>query len=883
VTSSLTLRAGALAALPAPVGTRLLLGLALLVTAAGAVALVPAAVWPDAGAPGPLTFGYLALLIALFAGTALLLLLGGRRSRRSLYWGGVLLLSAAGLSSRPLLVVAGGGFPEPLGLAAKLVTALPLDLFVPALLWRFLLHFAELPPEGEARRRLQRGERLCWAGGLTLLALHGWNLVTGSAGSLGQLAAATARHDPASLYFPLLAAGALPALALLAWGARRYRGPLGSRSRPFLWGTLLGSTPAVVGLALRPLLIRLGIDPGPVLLPLSVPLVLVPLATVWGTRAGRLFALPRSGRRQICYSALRTLFAAGTATPPVLLTAFAYQQRHQSLEELATSLPFVALGLLALLAMILLGYRRPLLLATEQRLFPEQTQRPLSEQRLVEKLRACSTGEELGAILERELSGRLALEDAALLLRTSDGQLVHPAAIVRPLAATSELATRLGRAETLAVDLEDPASPLRNLPEEERHWLVDSGASLVLALSGAKGQLLGLLLLHEEGEVLSGWALELLEGLAGPAALALDLVLERQAARLQDRVSVPPMASAAPARECPRCGRVYPSASLRCGRCDRPLMEIPLPQLLPGRLRIQRRIGTGRMGVIYRASDLALGRQLAVKTLPRMAPEDALRLRREARTAAAVSHPNLEVIYGVETWRGTPMILLELLEGGTLRQRLRRGVMEPAEALSLGIQLAEALEHLHGRGILHRDVKPGNIAYTGAGVPKLVDFDLARVLHDPRSDSWDAVPTRTPTPASKGSSSSVPSVHRTDWLESLYYRSPETITRQTSTPASDLWSLHAVLFECLTGSRLFNGRRLGELLRCLAEQPIPELEAKMTHCPAALGAYFRRALDRDPHRRPSSASEALAALAALAADLPWAAGGGAVSTAPPAP
>ena len=156
--------------------------------------------------------------------------------------------------------------------------------------------------------------------------------------------------------------------------------------------------------------------------------------------------------------------------------------------------------------------------------------------------------------------------------------------------------------------------------------------------------------------------------------------------------------------------------------------------MLPGKFRFERRIGTGGMGVVYRGIDLSLGRAVAVKTLRRVSPEDAMRLRREARTAAAVSHPHLAPVYGMETWQGTPMLVMELLEGGTLTQRIEKGRLEAAETVELGIAMAEALEHLHASDILHRDIKPSNIGYTRDGTPKLMDFGIARVMFDLRRD-----------------------------------------------------------------------------------------------------------------------------------------------------
>src|SRR4029077_8507527 len=143
-----------------------------------------------------------------------------------------------------------------------------------------------------------------------------------------------------------------------------------------------------------------------------------------------------------------------------------------------------------------------------------------------------------------------------------------------------------------------------------------------------------------------------------------------------------------------------------------------VPYVIPGRFRFERRLGVGGMGVVYRGADLALGRPVAVKTLRRVSPEDAMRLRREARTAAGVSHPHLAAVHGMESWQGMPMLILELMEGGTLAQRIERGPLDQREAVELGIAMASALDYLHGADILHRDIKPSNIGFSRTGVPK---------------------------------------------------------------------------------------------------------------------------------------------------------------------
>src|SRR4029453_5469271 len=131
------------------------------------------------------------------------------------------------------------------------------------------------------------------------------------------------------------------------------------------------------------------------------------------------------------------------------------------------------------------------------------------------------------------------------------------------------------------------------------------------------------------------------------------------------------------------------------------------------------------MGVVYVARDPALGRDVALKTLPAHRGDAIGRLRDEARAMAALNHPALATLYGVELWRGTPVLVVEYMTGGTLAARLATGPMSLAEIVALGVCIADALIYMHARGVLHRDVKPGNIGMTADGTVKLLDFGLS--------------------------------------------------------------------------------------------------------------------------------------------------------------
>ena len=280
-----------------------------------------------------------------------------------------------------------------------------------------------------------------------------------------------------------------------------------------------------------------------------------------------------------------------------------------------------------------------------------------------------------------------------------------------------------------------------------------------------------------------------------------------------------------------------------------------------GRYEIVGAIGKGGMGEVWRARDTSLHRDVAIKTLPIADASDADRLARfdrEAKLLAALKHPNIASIHGLEESNGTRFFVMELVEGGTLADRLVAGPLPIEHALRVALQLAEALEAAHDAGILHRDLKPANISLTRDGNVKVLDFGLAKTMELP-SDSAATVAAMTQAGMAVGTPA---------------YMSPEQARGETVGRQTDIWSFGVVLYEVLTGSSAFGGRSTAETLaHVLTRQP--DFTRLPSSTPAGIERLLRRCLEKDPKRRQQhmgdarlEIEDALGARSSHAAEIP---------------
>ena len=258
-------------------------------------------------------------------------------------------------------------------------------------------------------------------------------------------------------------------------------------------------------------------------------------------------------------------------------------------------------------------------------------------------------------------------------------------------------------------------------------------------------------------------------------------------------------------------------------------------------------IGAGGMGEVYRARDSKLDRDVAIKVLPEAFaadPERVARFTREAKTLAALNHPHIAQIYGLEESAGVSALVMELVEGPTLADRIAQGPIPLAEALPIARQIAEALEAAHELGIIHRDLKPANIKVKDDGTVKVLDFGLAKAL-DPAGErsrgGWahelaDHHQSRRDDAARRDSRA-----RRPTWRRSR--RGASAVDKR-----ADIWAFGCVLFEMLTGKRAFPGDDVSDTLAAVLKAD-PEWTALPSETPAAIRRLLRRCLVKDPRQR----------------------------------
>ncbi len=804
-----------------------------------------------------------AINLAIFGLGGLLMIVGGTRDRR-LQLLGALYLTIASAFVEPFSAPGTGAAGALLGLLNVWKT----DAFFRPAVWLFAWAFPREPIE--PRRRTALGAIVvattaaAWLLVVANVAFHQTLWIVDNP-ALSAAFSSINRQAEGSIYWQVILLGALPAVPFLLSKLRQESGTRRRQLRWFLGALAFGLTPLLVAAFVAPFVPALREPAVRQRLGLVIYAALASIVpmTAYAVSVQRVMDVRFVIAATLRYALARYAIWAVILAPITWLATDVFVNRGLTfLQYLDTRHP-AGVMTLSVLGLLALTFRPHLVRLVDRWFQREPVDSSLAMARLEHQLRGSDSLRTMSAALGGELASALHATRVQVLLRAEDGaSLVAVDGTSPPLPDDFVLHELLQSSQSELV-LDARSNIARLLPGTEQDWLDETGAALLAPLIGASGALLGLAAVGEGANGLPYTAshLALVTAMCGHAAMQLENRWLWQT-RLEAQAPAPRTASVEwrdePAAWCPTCGDVSTPDTRRC-RCGTVTRPADLPLFVNAKFRLQRLLGAGGAGVVYLATDLGLDRKVAVKTLPPMRREYAARLRREARAMAAVRHPNLATIYGVEEWRDTPLLVVEYLEGGTLLDRLADGPLALDETLDLGIMLADALDRVHGSGVLHRDIKPSNIGYASDGVPKLLDFGLAAMLD--RSLSLDPPAAGVAAEATDlaarcrdlSASSTLTMSHQV--VGTPLYLAPEAFAGEPPRESFDLWSLNVVLYECLAGRHPLAGRDVSDVIDAVQHTPWPDVRDARPECPASVAVFLADTLSPAIGRRPASAAD----------------------------
>jgi hypothetical protein len=615
-------------------------------------------------------------------------------------------------------------------------------------------------------------------------------------------------------------------LLLIGHSVQRYRQSTDAQEKRRVEVTMFTGAPAAVAYFVRfglPLLAEwAGVPfewPWPIAILLQTLVLLSAVGFAYAVAVRRALS-PRTVLRQgIHYALARKTLALLTALPAILLIVSLIGQRDRPLAAIIEARPLFYLSAV-LLAAIGLRYRDAATRWLDRRFFRSEYDAREILLSLASRIPGESDPRALVQLVLTDIESALHPEHVAVLAGHGDSfETVHAiASTPSPVRAGSGLALLLQWSDTpLEVALEDPQSPAARLPAADRDWLQAAGAALIVPISagtGAERPLAGFIALgpKKSEEPYTAEDRKLLGAIAAQMGVALDLSrLRRQALST------------------PRGGLALPQTFIAS-----PASGIHVGVTIDGKYRVDALLGRGGMGAVYRARDLRLDRDVAVKVVRSelvAAPEAQARFRREAQLVARLQHPAIVTVFDYGTLPdGSAYLVMEYVRGEDLRARLARGPLTPADAVALLSAIAEGVEAAHREGVLHRDLKPENVLLAEHGGPKVLDFGVAKVMPQPGADgTLTASGTIVGTPA---------------------YMSPEQIRGERVDARTDVFSLAVMGYEMLTGRLPFGaGSFVDVAMRQTTDTPAIE-ERGM---PGQVGEVLRHALSYRREERQATA------------------------------
>jgi len=668
-------------------------------------------------------------------------------------------------------------------------------------------------------------------------------------------------------------------VAAVVEGAYRYRFNHNANERRKIRMALYTAVPGVIAYAVRdgiPIVATLfNVDPpeysgavrvlldGLVLLPAFGLVYAVGVAHVLGPRV----VLRRSLQYALANKSLTVLIFL----PAIALVVSLVKERTRTLEDIALSSSglYAALILASGLTFMKRETARQWL---DQRFFREEYDARKILLSLASRVRFETDPTDLATMVVNQIDEALHPLMTAILVSGIDEGRLTPVTVLHgsaePLPLEGGLVSMLRWSdEPLDIVFNDPRSPARRLPPEEREWLECTGAVLLVPVVGESRSLIAVIALGERRseEAYTAEDRQLLASIAAQMALGFDVVRLRRRIGTStedgERTRVVP-APVEPMTECPRCGRCEDAGVANCPADGTSMRPVPsVPRTVDNKYRIEQLLGRGGMGAVYRARDVRLDRLVALKVVRADLlgdPEARRRFRREAQIVARLQHPSIVAVYDYGTFAdGGAYLVMELVRGEDLRHLLQReGRLEAAEAMQILTAVCAAIGTAHREGVLHRDLKPENILLpSGGAAAKVLDFGVAKLVTDDRApDAQESGLSSTQAPTALTAAGMI--------IGTPAYMAPEQFKAVDADTRTDVFSLGVVAYEMLSGELPFGRGTLADVVLAQS-RGVPPMPAELVS--QAAERAIRTALDADPDRRPPT-PQAFATMLSAALD-----------------